>query len=316
MKKLLFVVHRYAPFPGGSEYNVQRLAEEALRLGHDVTVLSDEHKGDLNGVRVTSDRSIAFGQWDMIFVHGSCSTQDFIHSNTFQSPVYYLLVEPSDHPMVQLGMDKAKWIGWGTSFDLAQIKKYGHEQKAAQFIYGIEPNVMGNEGFKTKYQITTQKMYVSAGGFWPHKQHAELATAFRKANVPDCTLVLLGYDNRNGVIPQQFGNVVVLMGASQQDVYDAMYEADLYVLNSLTEGYGLVLLEAMNNGCPWVARNIAAAHDLNQQGLGAVFEGTDGLVAWLKHPPTPSLEEITRSMQVASADHSIYTSVKQLLSVL
>jgi hypothetical protein len=46
MSRLLFVVHRYAPYPGGSEYNVQRLAEEAMRRGHRATVLADTHLGD------------------------------------------------------------------------------------------------------------------------------------------------------------------------------------------------------------------------------------------------------------------------------
>ena len=53
--KLCFVVHRYAPFPGGSEYYVQQMAEEALSRGHDVTVLAGEHRGSLNGVKVNSE---------------------------------------------------------------------------------------------------------------------------------------------------------------------------------------------------------------------------------------------------------------------
>ena len=55
MAKICFVVHRYAPFPGGSEYYVQQMAEECVQRHHDVTVLAGEHKGHLNGVRLTSD---------------------------------------------------------------------------------------------------------------------------------------------------------------------------------------------------------------------------------------------------------------------
>ena len=44
--RLLFVVHRYYPFPGGSEYYTAAMAEEALSRGHDVTVLTGEHQGD------------------------------------------------------------------------------------------------------------------------------------------------------------------------------------------------------------------------------------------------------------------------------
>ena len=38
--KLLFVVHRYPPFMGGSEYYVQAMAEESKERGHQVSVFT------------------------------------------------------------------------------------------------------------------------------------------------------------------------------------------------------------------------------------------------------------------------------------
>jgi hypothetical protein len=55
---ILFVVHRYAPYPGGSEMYVQWMAEEMLSRFYDVTVLAHEHMGDLNGVKVTNDYNV------------------------------------------------------------------------------------------------------------------------------------------------------------------------------------------------------------------------------------------------------------------
>ena len=46
MAKILYVVHRYAPYPGGSENYVRDMAEETVSRGHDVTELACEHKGD------------------------------------------------------------------------------------------------------------------------------------------------------------------------------------------------------------------------------------------------------------------------------
>ena len=71
MAKILFVVHRYYPFPGGSENYVRWMAEEMLGRGHVVAVYSDEHQGDRNGVRVTSARAILQEKWDLIIVHGA-----------------------------------------------------------------------------------------------------------------------------------------------------------------------------------------------------------------------------------------------------
>ena len=69
--RLLFVVHRYAPYPGGSEYNTANMAEEMLRRGHDVTVLAGQHQGDYNGVKVSNDYNAILNQpWDLIIVHG------------------------------------------------------------------------------------------------------------------------------------------------------------------------------------------------------------------------------------------------------
>jgi len=73
MKRLLFVVHRYAPYPGGSENYVRDMAEECVSRGHEVWVFTGEHKGDLNGVRVTSDANILGQIFDLIIVHGGDS---------------------------------------------------------------------------------------------------------------------------------------------------------------------------------------------------------------------------------------------------
>lgn len=325
MKRLLFVVHRYAPYPGGSEYNVQRLAEETLRQGHDVTVLTDTHMGDYRGVKVTSDRSIAFQTWDMIFVHGSCPTQDFIHSNEEigrNSPVYYLLVEPPKYfTGRELGTKNATWIGCGTTQDWNFVRERGLEDKARKFIYGIPTGIIFPDGrnveasFKERYQINTNRMFISAGGFWPHKRMNELADTFRKADIPDCTLVLMGYDKEHGPLPTQSKNVVVLYGTTEQDVKDAMFDSDLYILNSESEGYGLVLLESMNFGVEWVARDIAAAHDLSQLNLGRIYNTQEELIELLRTPIYDPYR-YWKLVEYVRTVHSIENSVNCLLSVL
>lgn len=283
MKRILFVVHRYFPLPGGSEYNVQNMAEECVKRGIETWVLSDRHQGDRNGVKVTNDRSIAFQSWNMIVVHGSCPTQDFIHTNSagIGSKIYYLLVQPSDHPLAVYGMQHAEWIGCGTSFDWAHVRKYGLEKKAVQHIYGIPDDSLGKAGFRAALHIMSSKLYISAGGFWPHKRMTQLRDAFIKAQVPDTTLVLFGYDSSHGNIPEAASNVIVLNGFEKEVVLAAMAEGNLYISNSEAEGYGVVLLEAMYNQCPWLSTNVAAAHDLAQ--YGTIFEKEEELIHHLQH---------------------------------
>lgn len=108
MSKLLFVVHRYHPFPGGSEYFVKGAAEEMVARGHDVTVVTHQHEGDLvNGVKVTDDYRVIPQQWDLIIVHGGdCISQDMVHKNAtlVKSPVLYMIIKPSKSQMCLHGL--------------------------------------------------------------------------------------------------------------------------------------------------------------------------------------------------------------------
>ena len=299
MSRLLFVVHRYAPYPGGSEYNVQRLAEEALRRGHGVTVLADTHLGDYRGVRVTSDRRIMREPFDLIIVHGDLAPQRAVLAKAHRllSPVLFLLVEPKTRDHVLQGMHHATFLGWGTSFDLDHIRRFGHSLKAMRCRYGVPASAEGRPGFKATFGIPTSRMYLSTGGFWPRKGMEELTRAFLQSCPPDTTLVLMGYDLRRGV-PDGAPGVRVVVSPEHQIVLDAMSEADLYVMNSRSEGFGLVLLEAMLNQTPWAARDIAGAHDL--QSYGTVYASYEDLVRLLaSFTPDP--------VQVARARERVFT---------
>ena len=100
-KKICFAVHRYAPFPGGSESYVQQMAEECVQRHLDVTVVAGEHKGDLNGVRVTNEAEGLLDK-DLVVVHGGdVGVQNFVLSNAsrINSPVLYMLIKPSESPI-------------------------------------------------------------------------------------------------------------------------------------------------------------------------------------------------------------------------
>ena len=315
MSKLLFVVHRYAPYPGGSEYNVQRLAEEALRRGHGVTVLADTHRGDYRGVRVTSDRRIMREPFDLIVVHGDLAPQRAVlaSAHRLRSPVLFLLVEPKTRDHVLDGMRCATFVGWGTSFDLEHIRRFGHAAKATRCRYGVPASTQGRPGFKTAFGIGTSRMYLSAGGFWPRKGMEELTRAFLESRPPDTTLVLMGYDLRKGV-PEAAPGVRVIESPEHHVVLDAMCEADLYVMNSRSEGFGVVLLEAMLNRTPWAARDIAGAHDLRDHGtVYATYEDLVRLLASF----TPDSAQVAWARERVLANHLVehaFDDIEALLS--
>lgn len=267
--KLLYVVHRYAPFPGGSEIYVQNMAEESLQRGHTVAVLAGEHQGDYNGVRVSNDGNILLEKWDLIIVHGGdVNVQDFVLTNAARipNPILYMLVLPSSSNVCLQGLRDSTVIGCSTEQDWEHCKKYAVENKAVRVRHGINLNQsLGTSGFKEKYNIQGT-MFLSCGGYWPNKAMKELVDVFKKTNPKNATLVTTGYDNRMNLMPSDSDNVKNFILNDRQDVLSAIKDADCLVMHSYQEGFGLVLLEAMVNKTPWIARQIAGAKLMRDYG--------------------------------------------------
>ena len=239
--KVCFVVHRYAPFPGGSEYYVQQMAEECVRRTWDVTVFTGEHQDNLNGVRVTSDSNDLLKRYDAIIVHGGdVGVQNFVLQNAkrIPSPILYMIIKPSESEVCLQALKDCMYIGCSAPEDWDHVKKYGVEKKSYRLNHGIAPtDCIGVEGsFKAKFGIPENKrMFLSCGGYWQNKKMIELAEAFKKADLKDAVLVTTGYDNRFGLMPKESDNVIPLMIPDPADVKDAIADADCYIMNSDAE---------------------------------------------------------------------------------
>ena len=269
--KLLFVVHRYSPFPGGSEIYVQSMAEESLKRGHKVAVLTGEHKGDLNNVHVTSDPSIFNQGWDLVVVHGGdVSVQNWVLSQATEIQKYmkilYLIVLPSHSQVCINALKDCAYIGCSTVQDWEHCEKYNVLNKAVKIRHGIKlENCVGISGFKQKYNIN-KRMFLSCGGYWPNKAMIELSKIFEESKLNDSILVTTGYDNRMNLMPQRTENVLPLLIDDRTEVLSAIKDADCLIMHSYQEGFGLVLLEATINKTPWIAREIAGAKELKKYG--------------------------------------------------
>jgi glycosyltransferase involved in cell wall biosynthesis len=314
--KILFVVHRYAPYPGGSEYNVQRTAEECVRRGIEATVIAGEHKGNLNGVHVTS--SVNPNDFDLIVIHGGdVNVQNMFLQNikNFNAPVLYWLIKPSESPICLQGLKDAKYIGCSTIEDWEHVNKWGVEDKSFKITYGIREDDLGEIGkFRTKYGIDKDyKMFLSCGGYWHNKKMKELAVAFEKANVPNSILVTTGYDNRSNLMPEKTDKLLPLMIEDPKEVKDAMMDADCYIMNSESEGYGLVLIETMYNCIPWISRNIAAARQLSQ--FGTTYETEDELIEILKNY-NPDLNLLHAAYTHVKNNNMVKNTVDDILNII
>jgi len=308
--RLLFVVHRYAPFPGGSEYYVQNMAEEMLKRKHQVTVLAHEHQGNLNGITVSNDYNTLLNQkWDLIIVHGGdVISQNIVHINSdkIQSPVLYLIVKPSDSPTCVQGLNNHRFLGYSTSMDVEHLKKHGVINKGRRIRHGIVPDLHLRERNKDK------KIFVSAGGFWPHKAMIPLAETFTKANIPNAELHLYGYGEEQ-LMPKETDNVKCFFGKDKTEVLLSISAADAYIMNSYEEGFGLVLLESMMNKTPWYARNIAGAKDMCYH--GTVYETEEELIKLLrKHKRND--KKIEDAYNYVMCNHTIQDTCNDIEDVL
>lgn len=311
--RLLFVVHRYYPFPGGSEYYVRNMAEEALKRGWDVTVLAHEHKGDQNGVKVTNDYNILKEDWALIVVHGGdCISQNVVHLNADKigSPVLFMLIKPSETPVCMNGLINHNYIGYSTKIDIDFCRKYGVLDKARRVRHGI-PLINPPIHYVSSEDFNMEKIFVSAGGFYPHKGMTELADIFA-AKSHDAYLRLFGYSDHPIAADPSY--VSINRGKSQEEVLSAINLADGYIMNSFEEGFGLVLLEAMMMKTPWFARKgVGAVLDLERYGV--VYENELELIDILNNYKRDN-EKVEKAYEYVMSNHTIQNTVDDIEDIL
>ena len=280
-QKLLFVVHRFYPFIGGSEYYVYDMAKEMVARGHDVTVLAHTIVGNnVEQIKVTNDYNvIGDPSFNLIIVHGGdCVSQDIVHqaAHFIPAPVLYLIIKPSASPTCQYAANRHRFLGYSTVEDYEYIKSLGRQEKARRVGHGI------NWQTTTKIEPYTfafpkKSYFFSAGGYWKHKGFDELAEVCNRVlDARRARLVLCGYANIHDAPPAS--NVVFPMtkeALAKPHVMTLIQNAKAYVMNSTEEGFGLVLLEALANNIPIISRKIAGAIILEK--FATVYETKEEL---------------------------------------
>lgn len=135
-------------------------------------------------------------------------------------------------------------------------------------------------GFRKQHAFGEREpLVLYVGGLYRNKRVHLLAKAAAEA---DATLAVIGRDvdgaqERLAREAASWGARVRFMGTlPRHDVLAAYREADVFALASDFEGFGLVLLEAMAAGLPFVSTSAGAAPELARSG-GGVVVGADAL---------------------------------------
>ena len=159
------------------------------------------------------------------------------------------------------------------------IKEYGlSNDKISVFHLGVKESLkpsMSYEKLSEKYSI--KKPYVLfVGTIQPRKNIARLIEAFSQIEDREVNLVIVGrkgwmYDEVLEA-PQKFNlsdRVTFLHDVTDGELPVFYENAELFVLPSLYEGFGLPILEAMKYGCPVVTSNVSSLPEAG--GNAAVF---------------------------------------------
>lgn len=115
------------------------------------------------------------------------------------------------------------------------------------------------------------------GGIGQRKGIKYLLQAIEKLNSPQIELRLLGPAPADPAPLQEYANLYRYLGRTDQaGVVEQMHQADVLVLPSVFEGFGLVIIEAMATGMPVIASTHSCGPEVIREGVdGFVLEPDD-----------------------------------------
>lgn len=328
---LCLVTHSYPPMTGGTAIYVASLAGELVRRGIGVTVLSRPEPGIPesyvhNGVPVVTQQEVIYSRrFDLVVIHAADGPPQLLalaNAGKIISPTLYLVVFPQIVPTVSYpALGHVTFAGCSTDDDWKYLSRRDCMHKGRHVRHGANPvECAGTPGrFRKKYGISTRYLFLSCGGFWKHKGHFELAQTFARLEIAaqDVTLVITGY--REAPRPSETNGIRVLLldgEQGRQDMLDAMADADLYIMNSFHEGFGIVLIEAMMNRLPWIARStVAGATEMFPHGV--IYRGEEGLARCLAgfRNIIADRDRVERAYQYAMSERTVARSIDDLLAV-
>jgi glycosyltransferase involved in cell wall biosynthesis len=112
------------------------------------------------------------------------------------------------------------------------------------------------------------RIVFSAGALHPRKGYKYLISAFKKISgkIDNLKLIIAGSGPEKAALEKLIKNLsldkkVLLLG-QRNDIDKLMQAGDIFVLPSLKEAFGLVILEAMQNGLPVIASDVGGIPEI------------------------------------------------------
>ena len=186
-----------------------------------------------------------------------------------------------------------RYLRWSTKYALNHAQKIiavsentkkdlielygGNPEKIEVVHHGVKiPNSkfqIPNKFQNTNHKFQTKSPYILFIGRLEKRKNIEgLTESFallkEKYKIPH-KLILVGpekYDSRQALLAEPKGRALVLGYVSEPEKWSLLKNADLFILPSFYEGFGIPILEAQAVGCPVVISNVSSMPEVAGQG--------------------------------------------------
>jgi glycosyltransferase involved in cell wall biosynthesis len=244
----------------------------AKLLWREFGIIKDIIQSDLNVYHGLSNE-LPFGKWP-----NQIKRVVTIHDVIFKTlPDKYPLIDRSIYHFKTLNaLKKADRIIATSEHTFRQLAQfYPLDKRKVDIVYQtcasefwIKHTENDLESFKNKYQLSKPfLLYVST--FNQRKNHHALIQSFNKINRKDIQLVLAGqkgdtFQQTNALVNQLglSNDILFLPNFNQQELPLLYQSAKAFVYPSLSEGFGIPLLEAMVSGLPILASDLEVFREI------------------------------------------------------
>jgi len=169
--------------------------------------------------------------------------------------------EKIGHKIEAIGLDKRKVLVINNAIPIRDVSELCHSKKSVRESIGIKDSDF---------------VFISVGRLSYEKGYVDLINEFYKAfqlNM-DVYLVIIGDGNEKGKllkIIDEFSNYSnVKMLGHIYDPYKYLCSSDVYICNSVYEGFGLAIVEAMNCKLPFVSTDVGVVQNIVNENMSNI----------------------------------------------
>ena len=190
-----------------------------------------------------------------------------------------------------------------SSSDLNNLRSLGYSQPIAVIPHGVD-TVDGKSDFTSKLVTNkAKKRILFLSRFHQKKGVLELVEAWSRIDRGGWELVLAGPDDRGfrsiveaRVSSMGLNSSVIFMGPVNGEDKESLYKsADLFVLPTFSENFGMVILEALSFGIPVITTHGAPWSDLEEFGGGW----------WIPVGVPPLISALDNAMKLSDAERKL-----------